>query len=61
MRLRVALDPHTDANEALREANANLVKAKSQDKEVTEVVTSLRTLREHNHFAEQLRSIMKGF
>ena len=45
---------------ALIDANKNLRRTKSRSKEVTEVSTALRLLRERNHFIEKLGIIMEG-
>lgn len=49
-----------DSSLALLDANKSLKKVKARTKEVTEVSDEIRLLRERNHFAEQLRSIMRG-
>ena len=45
---------------ALANAKEGLREVLSRNQEVSEVATSLRVFRERNHFAERLRSIMKG-
>lgn len=45
---------------ALSDATANLHRVAARGPEVTEVSTSLKTLRVENHFREQLENIMKG-
>jgi hypothetical protein len=46
--------------EAVKESLENLKKTELRSASVHEVSTALRTLRERNHFAEQLESIMGG-
>lgn len=46
--------------EAVTESVKNLRQTELRTAEVTEVSKALRTLRERNHFAEQLESIMGG-
>lgn len=45
---------------AVEEARKDLERTKERTRDVTEVSTALRELREKNHFAEQLASIMGG-
>jgi hypothetical protein len=45
---------------AVEESIETLKKTEQRSDEVTEVSQALRTLREVNHFAEQLESIMGG-
>jgi len=49
-----------ESEEALRDANINLRRVRSRDKEVREVAGALREIRERNHFAEQLQEILGG-
>lgn len=51
--LEAAEQASLDAQKQLRRVNA-------RDIEVHKISGSLRTLRERNHFAENLRSIMQG-
>jgi hypothetical protein len=46
--------------DALNESIEKLQKTELRTAEVTEISTALRDLRERNHFAEQLQSIMGG-
>lgn len=46
--------------QARKQADANLAEAHSNWPEVKRVSRSLRELREHNHFADQLGFIMRG-
>ena len=48
------------AQKALDDATQRLNKVRSRDAEVHEVCNALRQLRERNHFAEQLRTVMGG-
>lgn len=49
-----------DSRLALKEAKAVLLRTKARSTEVTEVASSLRWIRERNHFGEQLERIMGG-
>ena len=49
-----------DSRIALKEAKAVLYQTKARSNEVTEVASSLRWIRERNHFGEQLERIMGG-
>lgn len=49
-----------DAEAAVQEATKNLHEVKSRKEEVHEVSEALRTIRERNHFAEQLEEILGG-
>ena len=49
-----------DSRLALKEAKAVLYQTKARSTEVTEVASSLRWIRERNHFGEQLERIMGG-
>jgi len=46
--------------QALQESKAELMKTEQRTAEISAVSQALRTLRERNHFAEQLESIMGG-
>lgn len=46
--------------QALASAKKSLRKTKARSKEVSEVSTALKTLRERNHFIEKLGFIMEG-
>lgn len=48
------------SKEALKESKEALKKTELRTAAVAEVTTALRRLREVNHFAEQLESIMGG-
>ena len=63
MIFRKSKDGHQSAQEAyaaLIDAKKSLHKTKSRSREVTEVSTALRLLRERNHFIEKLGFIMEG-
>ena len=49
-----------DSHIAIKEAEAVLRQTKARANEVTEVASSLRWIRERNHFGEQLERIMGG-
>jgi hypothetical protein len=49
-----------DSAKALEDADQNLKRVKSREKEVHEVAESLRIIRQRNHFAEQLQEILGG-
>lgn len=48
---------HDESRVALADAQENLVRARARTPEVFTVAQALRTLREHNHFAEKLSFI----
>ena len=48
---------HNESRMALADAQENLVRARARTPEVITVAQALRTLREHNHFAEKLSFI----
>jgi len=48
---------HDESRVALADAQENLVRARARTPEVITVAQALRTLREHNHFAEKLSFI----
>lgn len=50
----------TKSRDAVVDANQNLARIRARTSEVREVAADLRKLRERNHFAEQLQSIMGG-
>lgn len=63
MIFRKRKEDHQSAQEsyaALIDAKKSLLRTKSRSKEVTEVSTALRLLRERNHFIEKLGIIMEG-
>lgn len=49
-----------EAANAVRDATKNLEKVKARHPEVREVSQTLKSLRERNHFAEQLEALMGG-
>lgn len=53
-------DASKESLKALAAAKKSLRKTKARSKEVSEVSTALRTLRERNHFIEKLGFIMEG-
>ena len=53
-------DTSKESLQALASAKKSLRKTKARSKEVSEVSTALRTLRERNHFMEKLGVIMEG-
>ena len=63
MIFRKRKEDHQSAQEAyaaLIDAKKSLRRTKSRAREVTEVSTALRLLRERNHFIEKLGIIMEG-
>jgi hypothetical protein len=50
----------SESRQALLDATKSLREVKDRDTEVHEVSTTLKAIRERNHFAEQLRTIMQG-
>lgn len=48
------------ATRARDEATESLHEIQAREPEVSEVSESLRTLRERNHFAEQIQAILEG-
>lgn len=57
-RLRSTPDP--EAAKALADARKSLRETKARNSEVQAVASSLRLMRERNHFAEKLSIIMAG-
>lgn len=49
-----------DSKKAIRESVEELRKTVAKEPEVTEVSRAFRVIRERNHFAEELKSIMGG-
>jgi hypothetical protein len=49
-----------DSEKAIQQAEKHLEEIKSRADEVTEVVRSMRVLRERNHFAERLQALIIG-
>lgn len=49
-----------ESQQAILDASASLREIKSRDEEVHQVSGALKTIRERNHFAENLRVIMEG-
>jgi hypothetical protein len=50
----------TESRVALATSIENLERTKDRATDVTEITEALKQLRERNHFAEQLQSIMRG-
>lgn len=50
----------SESRQALLDADASLQEVKARDQEVHAVSSTLKAIREKNHFAEQLRTIMQG-
>jgi hypothetical protein len=48
------------SQQAILDANKSLERVQARDPEVHAVSRALKTIRERNHFAEQLRTIMEG-
>jgi len=53
-------DGHEDGATARQQASEDLASVRSNWPEVHRVARSLRELREHNHFAEQIEHIFQG-
>jgi hypothetical protein len=51
---------YAKSQEAVRDSAQSLAEIRSRDPEVHAVSKALKTIREQNHFAEQLASIMGG-
>lgn len=49
-----------ESQQAILDANAKWREAQERDPEVREVSGALKKIRERNHFADQLRTIMQG-
>lgn len=49
-----------EAQKAIKDAAESLERVKARDPEVRAVSKVLRNIRENNHFAEQLQSIISG-
>jgi len=49
-----------ESEKALQDADQNLERVKARDEEVHEVAEALKTMRERNHFAEQLQLIFEN-
>lgn len=49
-----------ESQQAILDATKTLRDVKAREKEVHEISGALRSIRERNHFAEQLRTIMQG-
>lgn len=49
-----------ESQQAVLDATKSLREARERDPEVHAVAITLRAIRERNHFAEQLRTIMEG-
>lgn len=49
-----------DSQQAILDATKSLREVREKDDEVHQVSGVLKNIRERNHFAEQLRSIMQG-
>lgn len=47
-----------EATEALKDAQENLREVQKRSEEVSQVARALKTLRERNHFAEQLEAVL---
>lgn len=59
MRLRRRSE-NDDSHKALKEAQSHIEEVKSRDREVQRVSNSLRKIRERNHFADQIYTIMNA-
>ena len=60
MWFRRETDDIDEADKALKDAQKNLRKVKSRQKEVTWLSTALREFREQNHIGEQIDEIVRG-
>lgn len=58
LRRRLNKTRSEEADEALKDAQANLKRVKRRGGEVTRLAESLREIRERNHFAEQMEEII---
>lgn len=58
--LRRNADLHVEVDAAIEGAELSLRRAKARGREVSQVVSAMRTMRERNHFIEQLDGIMGG-
>lgn len=49
-----------ESEQAMLDADSSLREVEARDPEVRRVAKTLKEIRERNHFAEQLRTIMEG-
>jgi len=52
--------PNDDSKDALREANEALRRARVTRNEASKLASSLRELRQENHFAASIRALIEG-
>lgn len=58
LRRRLNKTKSKEADEALKDAQANLKRVKRRGGEVSRIAESLKEIRERNHFAEQMEEII---